>query len=269
MRALWLIPLLTILAVPGCSRISRATQASPPDYLEVVGVGRAQGEGSGPASWGQTMGAAIAATAEADLKTSDTSPAVVMAMRAASRRGALRKLADQLQEAPLDSKTKLREWLQGAPPDQRMGFENLIEERSTVAWRDQAGRSIAVASIPTSVVSAWVLEHARSGDEAKTGAADPAALNLSAYNNAVQDARAKLRERLLGMDVGDGRTMSKVIEDNPSIKIQLDSIIHVVPVDEVNYPSVGNCQVKVFFDRNVARGLAAQDGRSWFGLFKR
>lgn len=256
-----LLPLLMcVLLIAACSRTTEPSTSTPPDYLEVTGIGDAQGQGGGPANWSQSMGAAIAASAEADLRANAT-PEKLMAARATARRAALRKIAERLESAPLDAKTKLRDWLAGAPASQRIAFENLIEGRATVAWREKGGKSIAVASIPTDAVAAWMMEQARSG-----AGGDEATIKQRAYNLAVENAKAKLRKQLLDMDAGDGRTLAKAIESDPQIGERLDAILHVVPVDEVSYPRVGVCQVKIFFDKNVARGLAAGSHRRW-GIF--
>lgn len=265
MRALWLSLICAVLLAAGCGMFkkSAATESSaPPDYLEVIGIGDARGQGGGPAAWSQSIGAAVGpVTASADLPTSPGGPEAMMISRAAARRQALRELTSKIQAAPMDSQTKLNDWLIGAPAAQRMQFENLIEQRANVVYREQPGKSIAVASIPTEVVSSWVVQNAKSASPG----GDENALKQKAYELAKEDAKAKLREQLLGMDVGDGRTLAKAIEQNPAIGTRLDGILHVVPIDEVNQGNVaGVCQVKIFFDKNIARGLVTQQRRFLF-----
>lgn len=267
MRALWLSLICAVLLVAGC-RVFKQTEIAessvPPDYLEVAGIGDARGQqGSGPAAWSQAMGAILGpVTAEADIATSPGGPEALMVSRASARRQALRVLTEKMQSAPMDAGTKLHDWLIGSPAAQRMAFENLIEERSNVVWREKPGKSVAVASIPTEIVANWVMQRAKS----TTTAADENALKQKACELAREDAKAKLREQLLGMDVGDGRTLAKVIETDTEVGSRLDGILHVVPVDEIAPGVPGVCQVKIFFDKNIARGLATKPKRRW-GLF--
>ncbi len=160
----------------------------------------------------------------------------------------------------MDGQARFHDWLIGAPAAQRMEFENLIEERANVLWRDQSGKSVAVASIPTGTVAAWVAQHMPASAKP-----DENALNRNAAALAGKDAKARLREQLLQMDLGDGRTLAKAVEDNPAIGSQLDGIQHVVTFDE--YPATGIpgvCKAKIYFDKNIARGLAVHPRKRWW-----
>ncbi len=252
------LALLALLAPSGCSR--QASQAKqPPDYLIVTGIGRAEAENEGPGAWAQTLGGSLTATASADIAAAPDGPEALLAARAEARRQALRRLAEELGKAPAGGGQSLAEWLADAPAAERQTFELLLEEHARPAFNERQGRSIAMLSLPTSEVAGWLQERA---GRAVAADATPAALNRRAYDMAVEQAKASLREQLLTMTLDSGQTFEDAVERRPALGRELDGRLWNQPVDEINYPRVGVCEVKIYFDRNVVRDLA-HPGSRW------
>ncbi len=263
----WAAAALATAALAGCSRAPSTTVAGPPAYLEVTGQGESVREL--PAAGSVEIGPM---TASGQGTVTGPAPDETLAARAGARRAALRELAARVQAAPMGVGTTIGEHLAGAPAAAQE-LERLLEEQAVVAWRDgttsgSEGRSptTAVATLPPSALAGWLSAQRGSGD-GLSGTTEEM-LNRQAYEAALAEAKEKLRETLMAVEVRDGERFGDLAAEDETLARELDALLFVTPADEINYPRVGACEVKFFFDRNLLKGIVERQRSAWWAPWR-
>ena len=236
------------IALAGCGHGLFGSRAKP-DYLQVVAVGRADASDQTTSS---SLPAILSCEAESPVQAEGADPALrTMEARAAARRQALGKLAAQLAPLPAADGLTFGQWL-AAKPERKGQVEAALEQQAKVSYEDQAQRTVAKAQIePPSLYESLGLPPNPAALDRPT----PPPAKQQAYERAMAEARRKLREAVLAVDMGNERTLADAIASDPSRQKELDAWILMVQPIEVLHPEPGMCVVNMLFDRNVARKL--------------
>ena len=256
--------LLLGFVASGCQSFrSQSREPVPPDYLKVTALGLAHPENVQPfADYKKYLAGPLMAKGTAVFAQQIADPAQRrLRARAEARRSALRDLGRKLAALTDTQGHKLGERLK-AIPDKQAALGQLLETASRVEFKEQSVSSTAQVTMDGLLILR-LLNKATPGSafsEAKLTLQQIEARRIRVRDAALTKARAKIGEQILNIPLADGRLFKDALAADASAKKEFDAIIkifQIAPPDEVRYLPDGSCQVTLFFNKNIARELAA------------
>jgi hypothetical protein len=256
--------LLVIAAAQGCAGTGPAAP-QPPDYLQVTAIGRASSPDSALRSLrlvADAVPASLRAEGTSTLDPSIADPAQrLMMARAQARRQALQQLSERLAALPVEGGATLGGRLASNEPA-RTALAALLESRARVDYSESEGACRADAQLDSEAISQSLAEHQ---NDSQAAAPVTEAVRQAALDDALARAKTSLREQVMAIELPGGGTVGQALAQDSDARRDLEARIFILQPDEVHQLPDGSCEVRIYFDRNVAIGLAQPRGR---GLFR-